>query len=329
MTTSEKHFGAAAGETSGSGLSWGAIFAGAIAAAALSLILLMLGVGLGFSAMSPWASRGAAATTLGVSSIIWLALTQIIASGMGGYLAGRLRIKWAIIHTDEVYFRDTAHGFLAWALATLATAALLGSAVGSIVSGSASVAGSALSTVAGTAGAAGVAAGNASGSNTSTAVSGYLTDSLFRGPALAAGSPAAPAAADMGTASGNPQTAQTASGEPAVKAEAARIFTNALRTKSLSPADQQYLAQLISNRTGISQADADKRVTDAYAKTSAEITNAETTAKQAADTARKSAAYAALWMFITLLAAAFAASLSATFGGRRRDLVLHRQMTTV
>ena len=114
-------------------MSWGAIVAGAAAAAALSLILLMLGVGLGLSAVSPWARDGVSATTFGVSTIVWLTLTQLLASAMGGYLAGRLRTKWAAAHSDEVYFRDTAHGFLAWAIASLATAALLTSAIGSIL----------------------------------------------------------------------------------------------------------------------------------------------------------------------------------------------------
>lgn len=112
----------------------GAIVAGAAAAAALSLILLMLGIGLGLSSMSPWAHGGVSATTFGVSAILWVTLTQLVASGMGGYLAGRLRTKWVAVHTDEVYFRDTAHGFLAWAVASLATAALLTSVIGSIVS---------------------------------------------------------------------------------------------------------------------------------------------------------------------------------------------------
>ena len=93
-----------------SAVSWAAIFAGAAGAAALSLILLILGTGLGLSSVSPWADRGASASTFGVSTIVWITFTQLAASGMGGYLAGRLRTRWASTHTDEVYFRDTAHG---------------------------------------------------------------------------------------------------------------------------------------------------------------------------------------------------------------------------
>ncbi len=116
-------------------VSWGAIVAGAAAAAALSLIMLMLGIGLGLSSVSPWAHHGVSAASFGVSAILWITFSQIVASGMGGYLAGRLRTRWLAVHTDEVYFRDTAHGFLAWAFASLATAALLTSEIGAIVSG--------------------------------------------------------------------------------------------------------------------------------------------------------------------------------------------------
>jgi hypothetical protein len=107
-----------------SGVSWVAIFAGTVATATLSPVLLLLGTGLGFSSTSPWGNRGVSAAMNGIATIVWLTFTQLAASGMGGYLSGRLRTKWAEVHTDEVFFRDTAHGFLAWAVATLLTAAL-------------------------------------------------------------------------------------------------------------------------------------------------------------------------------------------------------------
>lgn len=95
-------------ESSISGISWGAIIGGAFVAASLALILAILGVGLGLSAASPWTGAGASATAIGASAVVWLIATQAIAAGLGGYLAGRLRVKWATVHTDEVYFRDTA-----------------------------------------------------------------------------------------------------------------------------------------------------------------------------------------------------------------------------
>ena len=134
MTTIEQSLLDESSDTTASGVSWASIFAGAAAAASLSLILLILGVGFGFPAISPWFHSGSSTTAIGLASILWLTFSQIAASGLGGYLAGRLRIKWVTVHTDEVYFRDTAHGFLAWAIATLATAALLGAVVANVVS---------------------------------------------------------------------------------------------------------------------------------------------------------------------------------------------------
>lgn len=117
----------------GSAVSWAAIFAGATGAAALSLLLLILGTGLGFSTVSPWAMDSTSTTRIGFTAILWLSFTQLAASGMGGYLAGRLRTRWAAVHTDEVYFRDTAHGFLTWAVASLLTVMVLTSVLGSIL----------------------------------------------------------------------------------------------------------------------------------------------------------------------------------------------------
>jgi hypothetical protein len=112
-------------EAAVSGVSWGAVIGGAFVTAALSLILLALGAGFGLSTVSPWSAVGASAATVGALAIFWLLLTQIVASAMGGYLTGRLRTKWTAIHGDEVHFRDTANGFLAWAVALVLTAGFL------------------------------------------------------------------------------------------------------------------------------------------------------------------------------------------------------------
>ena len=294
-----------------SGVSWGAIFAGAAGAAALSLILLILGVGLGLSSVSPFAGSGASATTFGVSTIVWITFTQLAASGIGGYLAGRLRTRWAATHVDEVYFRDTAHGFLAWAIATLATAAMLTSAIGGILGTSASAVGSVAGGAATTAAAAVPAAAGAAKSDGPAMGNGYFVDSLFRKDASA---PAAAASAPVGNA-GNAGDAAP------MGAEAGRIFANGLETGALPPEDVKYLGQQVSQRTGLSQADAEKRVNDDFARMKAKADQAKADAKEAADKARKASAYAALWLFVSLLVGAFVASFLATFGGRQRDLV--------
>ena len=279
-----------------SGVSWAAIFAGAAAAAALSLILVVLGFGLGFSAVSPWADSGVSAKGLGISTIVWLAFTQIVASALGGYIAGRLRVKWENMHGDEVYFRDTAHGFLAWAVATLVTATLVVGSISSVISGGvqagASVAGgaaSAMTQVAGTA-----------ASQGSSNDYGYFVDTLFRDDRPAAVS------------------------DDAAHAAVARIFVQSMGNDGqLSPEDRTYLAQLVAQRTNLSQADAERRVDEVFAKARQAVEQAKQTAKEAADTASTVAAWTALWMFVALLCGAFFASLAATFGGRRRDAVVY------
>ena len=310
-------------------VSWGAIFAGAAGAAALSLILLILGIGLGLSSVSPWSGQGVGATAFGASTIAWLTFTQLVASGMGGYLAGRLRSRWAGTHTDEVYFRDTAHGFLAWAVASLVTAALLSSAVGSILRGGAEIGaavagGTATTAAAAVPGAAAMAgAGGIPGQD-------YFMDSLFRRDAAAssvvAGDSSAPIASTVvpGSVSGSgtstsvaPNGGSNDSGRSTV--EAGRIFANGIAGGSLSPADTKYVGQLISQRTGMSQADAEKRAVDTFTGMQKKAKDAEVAARDAADKTRKASAYAALWIFVSLLVGAFIASLAATYGGRRRD----------
>lgn len=315
-------------------VSWGAIFAGAAAAAALSLILLILGVGLGLSSVSPWSGQGITAATFGVSTVLWLTLTQLAASGMGGYLAGRLRIRWMRTKADEVYFRDTAHGFLAWAVATLVTAAMLGSAIGSIFSTGAQVAGT---VTAGTAAAAATAMQRVAPAMDSTDQvqgHGYFVDALFRRPVLAAerattaadSAAVAPDAAASATPPANtmPATAAPSSMDAADAArastEAGRIFASAIAKGTMPPEDTKYLGQLVSQRTGLSTMEAEKRVNDIFTGLQTQLRDAETRARETADKSRKASSYAALWVFISLLSGAFVASLMATFGGRQRDL---------
>ena len=285
-----------------SAVSWAAIFAGAIAAAALSLILLILGTGLGLSAVSPWAPNGISAGSFGVSAIVWITLTQLLASGMGGYLAGRLRSRWVSVHTDEVYFRDTVHGFLAWGVASLVTAAVLASATGAIVSGGVQ---------AGAGGAALTAAGAKKGGVSAGDAADYFIDSLFRKD---------PATAPAGTAVPH----NTTDASPATSAaEVGRIFLNSIRSGALPPDDIRYVGQLVAQRSGLSQADAEKRVSETFTRLQTKLREAETAVRDAADKARKASAYAALWIFISLLIGAFVASLMATVGGRQRDAQMH------
>ena len=210
----------------------------------------------------------------GKAAIAWLILTQIMASAMGGYLAGRLRTKWTDLHTDEVYFRDTAHGFLVWAVGLVITASLLATAATSLAGGAAQR--SASGTTVRDAASEGMVNPNA-----------YFVDSLLR---------SSNAAQDRN--------------DVAVRGEAERIFAHALSKGTISPADSSYLAQLISARTGLSQADAEKRVSDVFQE-----------AQQSSDRARKALAHLSLWIFVALLSGAFCASYAGTIGGKQRDHV--------
>jgi hypothetical protein len=288
-------------------VSWGSIFAGAAAAVAISLILLILGTGLGLSSVSPWANSGVTATTWGVTTIVWVTITQLVSSGLGGYLAGRLRTKLVALHTKEVQFRDTAHGFLSWAVATLLTAVLLTSVIGSIISGGVKAGASVVGGIANTATVATATGAASAGSDKekSGADGGpmsYFVDSLFRKDSNAAG-----ANVESGSNSSSPTT------------EVVRIFMNAVQSGSLSPEDVKYAGSLVSQRTGLPQADAEKRVNDTYATVQEKMRAAEVATKDAADKGRKATAYGALWFFITLLGGAIFASFAAKLGGGQRD----------
>ncbi|WP_394000121.1 hypothetical protein ACF3M1_09640 [Luteimonas sp. WGS1318] len=312
---------------SDSAVSWAAILAGAAAAAALSLILLILGTGLGLSSVSPWSFEGISAETFGWTTIAWITFTAIAASGLGGYLTGRLRTRWVSVHGDETYFRDTAHGFLSWAVATLVTAAVLTSAIGAILGTATQAVGSAAGAATGTAATAvgGIAAAGDASSERGNGLE-YWVDSLFRRDAAPVQTLATAPSAGMGDGAMQPAAATpvaananaNASDDP--RPEVARIFVNGLRFDTLDPADARYVAQRIAERTGLSQQEAEARVTEVHTRMRAALDDAETTARETADEARKASAYAAMWLFITLLIGAFSASLLATFGGRQRDL---------
>jgi hypothetical protein len=328
-------------------VSWASVLAGAAAAAALSLILLVLGTGLGLAAMSPWSGEGAQAQTIGVTGIVWLALTQLAASGLGGYLAGRLRTRWRDTHVDEVHFRDTAHGLLSWAVATLFTAALLGATISGILGAGVKAA----STVAGgtvaAAGAAGAGAMNAAGRDggmeaglrdaTGFDLGYYLDAMLRRDPAATAGTTGTAASTATSGNAGNAGSTANAAGlnganpatlrtQPDVGTanllpELSRLVMHAWRQGgTLSPEDQRQAGALVAQRTGLSQADAERRVNELLQRARTDAQAAEARARDAADTARKAAMQAALWMFVALLIGAFTASWLATIGGRQRDL---------
>jgi hypothetical protein len=273
-------------------LTWGPVIGGATAACAISLILLLLGSGVGLTMVSPWGGEGASFTTISVTAAIWFVIVQWLSSALGGYLTGRLRTKWAGIHTDEVFFRDTAHGFLSWALATIVVAGLAGSAFSSLVGGGVQVASSAATTA--TTASVGAAATAAGRNATPDSATGYFTDLLLRPQDTAA---------------------RAQSDDEAAPAEVSRILIQGAAKGEVVEADRAYLAALVASRANISQEEARARVDQVLQQ----IEDAKNAAVKAADEARKSAATVALLGALSLLIGAFVASAAAALGGRQRD----------
>jgi hypothetical protein len=223
------------------------------------------------SVVSPWGGYGVTATTFKIGTGLYLIVIAMLASSIGGYIAGRLRARWIGVHSDEVYFRDTAHGFVAWAFASVLGAVLLATPAGSLIGGGLSAAGQ----------------GAAAAANRSGPMDGYV-DVLLR--------PDAP-----------PAQAQNGSGDS--RAEMVRLFTSSFRNGGeLKPNDRAYVSKVVASQTGLSQADADKRVNDTITQIKADT-----------DAARKATAQLAFWLTASLLLGAFCASLAATEGGGLRD----------
>ena len=273
-------------ESSTSALAWGPIIGGAVAATGTTLILLLVGSAMGLTMVSPWSSESSSAATVGVSAAIWLVVVQWLSSALGGYLTGRLRTKWAAAHTDEVFFRDTAHGFLSWALATLFVAGFLASSLASLAGAGASAVGTAANT-------AGITAGAASrdGADLSTS---YFTDALLRPQQV---------------------TQRAREDDGAASAEIGRILLQGAARGEVPDDDKTYIASIVAARTNLSEADARARV-DAVLK---QIEDAKVATQDALDKTRKAAATTALVGALSLLIGAFISSASAALGGRQRD----------
>jgi hypothetical protein len=251
-------------ESLASGVSWPAVIAGAFVTAAIGLTLMALGAGMGLSAISPWPRAGWSATLSSPGAIVWVLITQLLSCALGGYVAGRLRTKWASVHNHEVYFRDTAHGLLVWAVAVVMTVVFFSSLAASLAGDVAAAPGNRVDP------------------------SDYFVDSLLRGPRPAG---------------------EIVNDQP-VRNEVRVILARALREPEASAADRGYLSSLVASRAGISETEAARRVDETIAA-----------ARQAADTARKAVAHSLYWLVVALLVGAFAASLTAIAGGRRRDYV--------
>ena len=272
-----------AGAPAKSTASWSAIIAGAFAAVSVSLVLFALGSGLGFASISPWDGQGISMTTFAVTTAIWLIVMQWLSSAAGGYIAGRLRSRWHGTHPHEVFFRDTAHGFVTWAVATVVVASVLASSALSALSGGAHIATSVAAS----------AAQGAAGTATPSYV--YGLDRLLR-PSDA--------------------SAAVAQNGPDLRPEVTHVIVQAVASDgTVSDADRTYLASLVAARTGVSAQEAQSRVNDFISTAN----QAKDSVKAAADAARKAAAKTAIFTALALAIGAFIACLTAALGGKLRD----------
>jgi hypothetical protein len=217
-----------------SAVSWSAILAGAAVSAGLSLILLLIGSGIGFSVANPWSSAATATTTKAATVAgIYITVTAVMASAVGGYLAGRLRHLWLGTHPHEAFFRDTAHGLITWAVATVASVALLGAVTSNLTGTAARGAGMAAAREGGAAG---------------------FTDQLFAYDYVA-----------VSKAQGNQLNTGIARDYNGDRAVAARLLGRVATQRDLTTDERQNLAVIVAARTGLSLPDAEKRVARAEA----------------------------------------------------------------
>jgi hypothetical protein len=257
-------------EPSVAGVSWAAVLAGAVTSCALTLVMLSFGIGLGFAVVSPWGNSGVSATSFEIGTGLYFIVVAMISSALGGYMAGRLRNRWIGVRDTEVQFRDTAHGFLAWALASVLGAILLASPATSLLSSATS----------------GAVQATSSSSQPTGPMDGYV-DALLR--------PDNPSAENNNVAN--------------TRQEMARLLTADFRNGGeASAADRSYISKVVAARTGLSQADADKRVNDVVAQIKADL-----------DKARKAAMQLAIWLTLSLFIGALSAALAAMEGGGLRD----------
>jgi hypothetical protein len=276
-------------ETAGlSFVEWGAVLAGAVLAAAISFVLLTFGAAIGLSATSPWPNSGLSAKVIASLAVFWAMAQQIGSIMLGGYVAGRMRSRW---HEPghEAEFRDGLHGALVWAVAVLISAFLVFMTAGMAASTGADI------------------AGKAAGSLVSTTdpMDAVLDTMLGPTATAQAAAPAAPAAGPPTSA--RPRAANAATGD-GTRAEASRILASSVASGSITSENRAQLAQLVAQRTGVSQQDAERRVDAAV-----------NSARAAADKARRAAILTGFVTAAGLLLSLAAGWWAATRGGHHRD----------
>jgi len=262
---------------SGSYLEWSPILGGAVLSAAISTIMAAFGSAIGLSLVSAEASRSTSLIALAIAAALWALWVTVSACGAGAYLAGRMRKPLAESSSHERGIRDGAHGLVVWAVGALLVAFIASSSIMGVAKTAAT-------------GAAAVAGG------AGTLIS-QQADPL--------------ASALDGVMRSNGATPVT-QGE---REEASRILVRSLSSGNLEASDREYIASRMATRMNIPQAEAEKRIDDAFTR----LNQAKESAKQAAEKARKTGVILAFLTASVLLVGAAAAYLAAMLGGRHRD----------
>ena len=311
-------------------VSWGAIFAGAVIAIALTALLSLLGLGIGLATLD--IAQGDSGAGAPKATLVWWAVTSILATGIGAFVAARL----AGIPRGVT---GALHGFAVWAVTTLVTLWLATSAIGfalgaasSVVTTTARVTTGAVSTVGGAA----ISAGGAAIPSPSPADINNARDTA-RQEAQAildragVGQESARQAQDaLGTA------AQNIAMQPgAANAEINRLIDRLFEgpNAALSPQERDALVTALAQRAGMSREEAERAAgrwqTQADAawanvqRTGTETANrAGETAVNVADTAVDTMSKVAWAMFLISLAGLVAALLGAAIGGATLGLGL-------
>lgn len=233
-----------------SGIYWASVLAGAVVSLAITIVLLWFGTAIGLTVTSPWNDSGVSATTFKIGTGLYLVVVAMISSALGGHIAGRLRSGWdSAVHANEVYFRDTAHGFVTWATATFVGAVLLASAAAGIAGA--------------TSGGLAAGAASAAASRSSSGPMDIYVDQLLRpGPSA---------------------SAATSTNRDDSRAELSRLLTASFRSgKEMSGDDKTYVSQIVARNTGLSQEEAEKRVDQTIATVKSNLDAARKSAMQLA-----------------------------------------------
>lgn len=266
-------------------IDWSAIIAGAVLAAAISFVLITFGSAIGLTLTSPYEGEGISVTLFAIATALWFIWVQVSSFMAGGYLAGRMRRRVAHATEHEVEVRDGSHGLLVWALGAIVGAAFAALTAAGAATTVADVADTSIQ-------AAISASADEAPTDTTQSELEYAVSTLFR-------SESAPPAAES----------------EAAQQEVLWIVARSAEQGKLSDGDKAYLARVVQARTDLSAEEAQKRIDAMIAETQTIVTNA----KDAAETARKSAIIVAFLTVATMLVSAAAAWWAAGMGGNHRD----------